>query len=195
MDRKTLLEKGYTEDQVTELLNMFHGENSNAQSELAKVQQELEAANKKVVDFDAMKKRLDDIDKEKLTREEKIALQEKEAADKVAQANKLLNSTKAKSVLVEAGITDNIDSIVSRITTDDENATMESAKAIADLFKAKIEETAKKTREEIANLDIKPNPSNVPQDGGAMTWDKFTSLSQEEQSKFQQEHPEEFLNL
>ena len=195
MDRKTLLEKGYTEEQVTELLNMFHGDKSNNQSELERVQKELEAANKKVTEFDTMKKRLDEIDKEKLTREEKIALQEKEASEKVAQANKLLNSTKAKSILVEAGITDNIDSIISRITTEDETSTIESATAIADLFKSKIEETVKKTREDIANTDIKPNPSNVPQNDGQMTWEKFSSLSEVEQNKFQVEHPEEFSKL
>lgn len=195
MDRKTLLEKGYTEEQVTELLNAFHGENGNTQTELLKLQKELEAEKQRLTEFDLIKKQLDEINKEKMTREEKIALQEKEAQEKVVAANKLLNSTKAKSILAEAGITENIDVIVNRITTEDEKSTIESATEIANLFKIKIEETAKKTREEITNLDIKPNPSNVIKNDGAMTWDKFTALSIEEQNKFQSEHPEEFSKL
>lgn len=195
MDRKTLLEKGYTEEQVTELLNAFHSENGNTQTELLKLQKELEAEKQRLAEFDLIKKQLDEINKEKMTREEKIALQEKEAQEKVVAANKLLNSTKAKSILAEAGITENIDVIVNRITTEDEKSTIESATEIANLFKIKIEETAKKTREEITNLDIKPNPSNVIKNDGAMTWDKFTALSIEEQNKFQSEHPEEFSKL
>lgn len=195
MDRKTLLEKGYTEEQVTELLNAFHGENGNTQTELLKLQKELEAEKQRLTEFDLIKKQLDEINKEKMTREEKIALQEKEAQEKVVAANKLLNSTKAKSILAEAGITENIEVIVNRITTEDEKSTIESATEIANLFKIKIEETAKKTREEITNLDIKPNPSNVIKNDGAMTWDKFTALSIEEQNKFQSEHPEEFSKL
>lgn len=195
MDRKTLLEKGYTEEQVTDLLNLFHGNSKANDSEIMRLQKELEVANTKIKGMDDLQKQIDAINREKMTREEKIALQEKEAAAKVAQANKLLNSTKAKSILSEAGITDNIDNIVSRIVSDDETATVESATEIASLFKVKMEEVAKKTREELMNTDITPNASNVQPGSGAMTWEAFSKLSVAEQNKFAEEHAEEFANL
>lgn len=193
MDRKTLLDKGYTEEQVTELLNMFHLDENK--EELTKVQKELAEATKKMVDYDTMKAKLDAIDKEKMTREEKIAAAEKEATQKLAEANKYLNSTKAKGILIEAGVTGDIDKIISRITSEDEASTIESANEIANMVKAMREDTVRKTKEDLANINVKPNPSNVPGDNGVMTWDKFSALSESEQNKFAAEHPDEFAKL
>lgn len=193
MDRKTLLEKGYTEEQVTELLNMFHLDENK--EELTKVKKELAEATQKMVDYDTMKAKLDAIDKEKMTREEKIAAAEKEATQKLAEANKYLNSTKAKGILIGAGVTGDIDKIISRITSEDEASTIESANEIANMIKTMREDTVRKTKEDLANINIKPNPSNVPGDNGVMTWDKFSALSESEQNKFAAEHPDEFAKL
>ena len=57
------------------------------------------------------------------------------------------------------------------------------------------DETIKKTKEELANVDVKPQISNVDNANETMTWDKFQNLSQEEQNKFADEHPDEFANM
>ena len=44
-------------------------------------------------------------------------------------------------------------------------------------------------------MDVKPAPSNNLNQDTQMTWEKFDSLSAEEQSKFEQEHPDEFAKL
>lgn len=196
MDRKTLLDKGYSEEQVTDLLNLFHS-NENKE-EITKLQQDLAKANQKMADYDTIKAKLDAIDKEKMTREEKIAMAEKEANEKLAKANKFLNATKAKSILIEAGMTsdsETLDTIVAKIASEDETSTIDGATVIANAFKNLKEETVKKTKEELANIDIKPKPSNVPGDDGVMTWEKFSKMSESEQTKFANEHPEEFQNL
>ena len=72
MDRKTLLEKGYTEEQVTDLLNLFHGNSKANDSEIMRLQKELEVANTKIKGMDDLQKQIDAINREKMTREEKI---------------------------------------------------------------------------------------------------------------------------
>lgn len=188
MKREALLEKGYTEEQVTDLLNTFHGinkENENLKSELLQ-KADMEAK------YNEAQKKLDEINKANLTAQEKIELDRKEAEKDRKEAKILLNKTKVQNVL--AGL-DIDDAIISTLVTDDENTSIQNAnllKAKFDTFKDTVE---KQTKESIQNLDVKPNPTNVPQDDGVMTWDKFRTLSQEEQNKFQSEHPQEFSNL
>ena len=48
----------------------------------------------------------------------------------------------------------------------------------------------------MANLDIKPTPSNVNPDSNTVaTWDDFTKLSPKDQEQFISDHPTEFENL
>ena len=85
--------------------------------------------------------------------------------------------------------------ILKSIVTDDEEVTIQNANELLNQFKSFKEETVLKTKEELSSLDIKPAASNSTQDGGAMTWEKFETLSEDEQIKFQEEHPDEFANL
>ena len=117
----------------------------------------------------------------------------KEAAENLKQSKIIYNKAQAKSILAAVGIED--EDIINDLTTSDEAKTIEAATRIANRFKNMQEETAKKTKEQLANIDITPAGSNKPTADNVMTWEKFSMLSAEEQDKFANEHPEEFENL
>lgn len=187
MDRKTLLEKGFSEEQVTEILNMFHG-GSNEVNDLKKKLQDYES---KEQDYINIKKKLEDIDKANMSEQEKIEAQKKEIENNLRNSKIIYNKAKAKDLLSGLDIDDELlDSLVS----EDENKTVNNAT----LLKTKMDNlknlTIQKTKEELSNLDVKPNPSNVNQNN-AVNWDTFKKMSADEQNKFAIEHPEEFKNL
>lgn len=188
MKRETLLEKGYTEEQVTDILNTFHGinkENEKLKSDL------LEKA-----DFEAkyneVQSKLDKINEENLTAQEKIELNLKQAEADRKQARIELNTTKAKNILANYEVSDEL---VATLVSEDESVTIKNATALKNKFDAFKDTVEKQTKESIQNLDVKPNPTNVPQGEDVMTWDKYVNMSQEEQNKYATEHPQEFSNL
>ena len=194
MDRKTLLDKGFTEEQVTEILNGFHAEQNALQSQLATIQKDLETRNKEVNELIGYKAQVEEIKKAQMTEAEKIAAQKKEAEEYLAKAKITSNTATAKSILASIGITD--EGIISTLVDSDEQKTIEKANAFKDLLVAREEEAAKKAKEEISKIDITPQGSNKqPSADNAMTWEKYQQLSEEEQSKFATEHPDEFNNL
>lgn len=193
MDRKTLLEKGFTEEQVTEILNGFHAEKQLLEAEKNRLSKELDAKIKEATELAGYKAQIAEIEKSKMTEQEQIAAMKKEAAENLKQSKIIYNKAQAKSILVAAGIED--DDILNDLTTSDEAKTIEAATRIANKFTAMREETVKKTKSELANVDITPQGSNKQPDDNVMTWDKFAAMSAEEQDKFANEHPDEFENL
>ena len=194
MDRKTLLDKGFTEEQVTEILNGFHAEQSALQTQLSNIQKDLESKNKEVSELIGYKAQVDEIKKAQMTEAEKIAAQKKEAEEYLAKAKITSNTATAKSILASIGITD--EGIISTVVDSDEAKTIEKANALKLAFTTREEEAAKKAREELSNIDITPQGSNKqPNANNDMTWEKYQQLSEEEQSKFATEHPKEFENL
>lgn len=200
MKREILLEKGYSEEQVTELLDMFHKNNAELVKKNEILANDLENANNKIAGLSEKEKELNSIKQAQLSDSEKMALKIKEIEEreKVSKqtemaARKVLNEAKAKVILSEIGGIS--DSILKSIVTDDENTTIQNANELLNQFKTFKEETINKTKEELSSVNIKPTPSNTNLDTSAMTWDKFTTLSVEEQSRFQEEHPDEFAKL
>lgn len=194
MDRKTLLDKGFTEEQVTEILNGFHAEQNALQTQLASMQKDLESRNKEVSELIGYKSQIEEIQKAQMTEAEKIAAQKQEAEEYLAKAKIINNTATAKSILASIGITD--EGIINTVVDSDEAKTVEKAQALAAMFKTREEEAVKKAKEELTKIDITPNGSNVqPNADNVMTWEKFQQLSVEEQTKFENEHPEEFKNL
>ena len=116
-----------------------------------------------------------------------------EIAKNLANSRKILAKAKAQEILSQVGITD--EDIIETVTSDNLDNTIARAQTLANKFKTVTEETVKKTKEEIANLDIKPTQTNIPQGDNVMTLDKFQNLSADEQEKFINEHPEEFEKL
>lgn len=194
MDRKTLLGKGFTEEQVTEILNGFHAEQSALQAQLANAQKDLDTKNKEVSELIGYKSQVEEIQKAQMSDAEKIAAKRKEADEYLAKAKITNNTATAKSILASIGITD--EGIISTVVDSDEAKTIEKANALKTAFVTREEEAAKKAKEELSKIDITPPGSNVqPGADNAMTWEKYTQLSDEEQAKFATEHPEEFNNL
>lgn len=200
-DVKKMLGENATDEQVTAVLNSLHAEKAKADAlneqlnSLNNANKESEKKNKELED------RLNAIEMEKMTEAEKFQLEKQalekekqEVAKNLANSKKVLSRAKAQEILSQVGITD--EEILKTIVSDDLDITIASATILANKFKSVQEETVKKTKEELANLDIKPNPSNIPQgENEGMTLDKFYNMSAAEQEKFINENPKEFENL
>lgn len=194
MNRQDLLAKGFTEEQVTEILNMHHNESLQVNKENERLKGELASANEKISGYSNMEKEYNDYKKSLMTEQEKFEAMKKEAENNFKMSKKVYNEAQAKTILAEIGGID--DAVLSSIVSEDSEKTIANANALVNMFKARQEETIKKTKEEILNTNVLPTPSNVPT-GEKMikTFDDFDKLSYEEQDKFQREHPDEFEKL
>lgn len=194
MKREDLISKGYSEEQVTELLNLFHSENQETTKENERLKGELAGANEKIAGYSNMEKEYNQYKQSQMTEQEKFEAMKKETEQNLALSKRIYNEAQAKTILAEIGGVD--DGVLSSIISDDKDKTIANAQALVAMVKAREEETAKKTKEQIQNINIVPPPSNVPNGNGLITtFDEFDKLPYEEQDKFQREHPKEFENL
>ena len=187
MQREDLIAKGYTEEQVTDYLNMYH----NMQKEIKQANEKL---NESKVFADGLQKQLDDINQANMSEQEKLAQKEKEIETNLANSRKIYNKAKAKELLAGYEIEDEI---IDNLITEDENTTISNANRFKSRLDAIIANTTKKVQDNIASRDVKPVASNIPQEDEGMTKEKFFKLPMSEQVKFKRENPEkaeEFLN-
>ena len=194
MRREDLLAKGFTEEQVTEILNTFHNENQQVNKENERLKGEIASANERLAKYSNMENEYNDYKKSLMTEQEKFEAMKKEAEDNLAMSKRIRNEAQAKTILAEIGGID--DAVLNSIVSEDSEKTIANANALVSLVKAREEETIKKTKEDIQNLNILPTPSNVPS-GEKMikSFEDFDKLSYEEQVKFAEEHPDELQNL
>lgn len=185
---KEILGEGATDEQISSILNAFHSDLDAKEKEISSLNSKLQKQN----DYDAIKNELEEIHKANMSEQEKLEEQKKEIAKNLHDSKIIVNTAKAKEILAGLPISDEI---INSLVRDDEGVTITNATNLKTQIESLKAETDKKVREELANIDLKPSISNVPQDGGAMTWDKFEGLSIEEQNKFAEEHPDEFANL
>lgn len=193
MSREELLEKGYSDAQVSELLDMFHKNNSNLTKQNEKLASDLANANNKIAGLSEMEQEYNSLKQEQLSEADKLALQRKEAEENLANSKKILNEAKARVVLAEIGGVS--DSVLKSLVTEDETTTMQNANDLLNQFKMFRDETINKTKEEIASLSPKPTPSNTNLTASSINWEQFEKMSEEDQVKFQTEHPDEFAKL
>lgn len=194
MKREELLAKGFTEEQVTEILNMHHNESQQVNKENERLKVELAGANEKLAGYSNMEKEYNDYKKSLMTEQEKFEEMKKEVAQNLAKSKKVYNEAQAKTILAEIGGID--ETVLNSIVSEDSEKTIANANALVAMVKAREEETIKKTKEDIQNLNILPPPSNVPNgEKEIKTFEDFDALSYEEQVKFAEEHPDEFNNL
>lgn len=187
-EAKKILGENATEEQVSNLLNSYHNSMKTKEAELKQAQETLA----KYSDYDALKNQLDEINKAKMTEQEKLEADKKNAEENLKQSRIILNKAKAKEVLSGYDIDDEL---INSLVNDDETLTLKNAnllKTKMDTFKDSV---TKEVQAQITSLDVKPNPTNIPQKDDIMTLDKFSNLSAEEQNKFIEEHQEEFENL
>ncbi len=196
MKREELLEQGFSEEQVSKLLDMFHDTNAkNAQLEqdLANANSQISTLNTRIDGLAQMETEYNNYKQSQLTEQEKIAIKEKEIETRLANARKTDNRATAKEMLSEIGGVS--EEVLNSIVTDDAEQTKKNATALLNQIKSVKTETEIKAKQELSSLDIKPNPSNDTTPQEAMTWEKFDTMTAEEQSKFAEEHPDEFAKI
>lgn len=192
MKRDELLAKGFTEEQVTEILNTYHAYDKEKDNQIKSLSNEVEAGKSLQLQNAELQKQLDDLNKAKLTEQEKLELDKKETQQKLADAKKIYNTAKAKEIL--AGL-DVPDTLINRLVTTDENETITNANVYKSQFETYKEKIEKSTKANIQNLDGKPQPTNIPQQSDSMTLDKFKKMSLTEQSRWKKENQDAYRSL
>lgn len=188
MRREELIAKGYTEEQATELLNLFHAENNEMKSNNAQLQKDLNIANQTITELNKAQVQLKQLQQAQMTDQEKLEAMKAETAKNLAESKRIVSKAQAKTIFAEIGGID--DAILDTLVSEDLTQTEANAKALVDLIKSRDEATAKKTKEDLANINVLPNPSNVQKGGddkSQMTKDEFNKLSREERTKIFQE--------
>lgn len=188
-DIKKILGEGATEEQISNTLNALHNQTNALNKQIS----ELKANESRYSDYEQIKSQLDAINKEKMTEQERIAKDKEETEKNLRESRIIKNKAKVMSVLAGMDIDEDI---IDSIVGEDEVSSLAKAQKLADKFNNVISDTKKKTEEDMANINVKPNMTNTnPNADDKMTFEKFGALSAEEQEKFINEHPDEFNNL
>lgn len=188
MKREELLAKGYTEEQVTDLLNTFHSINSENKLLKNEVQAKQDLVNQNL----ELQRQLDEINKANMSEQERITKEKADADKYYSDAKKIYNTAKAKEIL--AGL-DIDEQLITTLVSEDENATINNATLLKNRLESLKESTIKQTKESIANLDIKPTPTNIPQENNVMTVEKFNSMALTDQIMWKKENGQEYEQL
>ena len=194
-DCRKILGEDATEEQITNMLNNYHIQESAKVKELENKINSLTAENSKHSDYDDIKKQLDEINQANMSEQEKMARDREEIAKNLSESRIIKNTAKAKDILAGLNVSD---SIIAKLVDEDENITLNSANELKTLLETQKETVAKQTKESLANLNLDPTLPNVNQGEESNTIDtfeKFGKLSASEQEKWISEHPNEFENL
>ena len=192
-EARKILGEGATEEQITNLLNSWHIQESAKVKELESQVNNLTEQNNKYSDYDSIKQQLDDINKANMTEQEKLEQMKKEAEANLKNSRIIVNTAKAKEILTGLDLDDDL---ISLVVSDNADKTIANANKLKAKFDSQKDIIAKQTKETLINVDLKPTVSNVNQnDDGVMTFAKFGALSAVEQEKWINEHPNEFENL
>ena len=191
--RKILGEEA-TEEQITNLLNNYHIQESAKVKELENKVNALTEQNNKYGDYEEIKNKLDEINKANMSEQEKLEEMKKEAEQNLKNSRIIVNTAKAKEILAGLNLDDEI---ISLVVSDDTNKTISNANKLKEKFDSTKETVAKETKENLMNTDLQPTISNVNQneDNTAMTFDKFSKMSATEQEKWLAENPNGLENL
>ena len=193
MKREDLLAKGYTEEQVTDILNTLHSVSKDKDKQIADLQSEVLTKDEYVTKYNAAQHQLDEMNKANMTEQEKVEAMKKEAEANLRNSKIIVNKAKAKEILSGLDIEE---SLIDTLVSEDEQATINNANLLKNRFTTFKDTVEKQTRESITNLNVKPETTNVPQqDDGVMTLDKFYKMTNEEQIKFVNENPGAIQNL
>lgn len=193
-EARKILGEGATEEQITNLLNSWHIQESAKVKELESQVNNLTEQNNKYSDYDAIKKQLDDINKANMTEQEKLEQMKQEVETNLKNSRIIVNTAKAKEILTGLDLDDDL---ISLVVSDNADKTIANANKLKAKFDSQKDIVAKQTKETLINVDLKPTVSNVNpnNDDGIMTFEKLGNLSAEEQQKWINEHQSEFENL
>lgn len=193
LKREDFLEKGYSEEQITDLLNMFHSDRQNDLTEMENLKKTNNEISQK---FNNVNGELQKIKNANLTEQEKIEKMLKEAQETVERANakeksanKVYNKAKAKEILAEYNLDDGL---IDTLVTDDEALTLKNVNDWKKAIDNMNQNIIKKTKEEIASIDVRPNPTNVVQQPDGMTQEKFDKMTLTERKLLKDNDPETY---
>ena len=193
LKREDFLEKGYSEEQITDLLNMFHSDRQNDLTEMENLKKTNNEISQK---FNNVNGELQKIKNANLTEQEKIEKMLKEAQETVERANakeksanKIYNKAKAKEILAEYNLDDGL---IDTLVTDDEALTLKNVNDWKKAIDNMNQNIIKKTKEEIASIDVRPNPTNVVQQPDGMTQEKFDKMTLTERKLLKDNDPETY---
>ena len=193
MKREDLLAKGYTEEQVTDILNTLHSVSKDKDKQIADLQSEVLTKGEFETKYNAAQHQLDEMNKANMTEQEKFEAMKKEAETNLRNSKIIVNKAKAKEILSGLDIDENL---IDTLVSEDEQTTINNANLLKNRFTTFKDTVEKQTRESITNLNVKPDTTNVPQqDDNVMTLDKFYKMTNEEQIKFVNENPGAIENL
>lgn len=193
MKREDLLAKGYTEEQVTDILNTLHSVSKDKDKQIADLQSEVLTKGEYETKYNAVQHQLDEMNKANMTEQEKFEAMKKEAETNLRNSKIIVNKAKAKEILSGLDIDENL---IDTLVSEDEQTTINNANLLKNRFTTFKDTVEKQTRESITNLNVKPDTTNVPQqDDNVMTLDKFYKMTNEEQIKFVNENPGAIENL
>ena len=184
---REILGEGATEEQITNLLNNYHLEESVKVKDLESKIDNLTQVNNKYSDYETIKKELDDIKKANMTEQEKFEAMKKATEENFKISKMAVARAKAREILAGENLTDDdIEDLVS----DDLDKTIEKAtrwKNNITNIKSNIE---KVTTEKLTTVDLKPTIPNVnPNENVIDSFEKFANMSAEEQNKWLQDNP------
>lgn len=200
---KKILGEEATDAQVTSFLNFYHSQEKAKNDEINSYKSKMSEKD----DYDAIKQELEDLKKANMTQEELMAAKQKELDKEIEKVKseelkylKKQNSLEAKSILIDAGITneDELKGILNSISTDNKDLTISNATNIANSIKAIKEATEKTVKEQL--MKSEPNPSNNGNDKKStedttMTKAKFESLTYTEQKEWKDKNLEEYHKM
>ena len=193
LKREDFLEKGYSEEQITDLLNMFHSDRQNDLTEMENLKKTNNEISQK---FNNVNGELQKIKNANLTEQEKIEKMLKEAQETVERANakeksanKVYNKAKAKEILAEYNLDDGL---IDTLVTDDEALTLKNVNDWKKAIDNMNQNIIKKTKEEIASIDVRPNPTNVVQQPDGMTQEKFDKMTLTERKLLKDNDPKTY---
>lgn len=192
-EARKILGEGATEEQITNLLNSWHIQESAKVKELEAQVNNLAETNSKYSDYDEIKNKLEEINKANMTEQEKLEEMKRETENNLKNSRIIVNTAKAKEILTGLDLDDDL---ISLVVSDNADKTIANANKLKAKFDSQKDIVAKQTKETLINVDLKPTVSNVNQnDDGVMTFEKFGALSAAEQEQWINEHPNEFENL
>lgn len=144
-----------SEEQITNYLNQVNGETQKEKDKAEKLKE-------KADQYDETQRLLEEEKQKNMTAEEKLAEAERVANEKASEFSKKTNRLDAEKILLEAGLTsEDYESFIDGIISEDNEQTKTLATSLAGTFKAKNEAALQKAKQEL--LDA----GGVGDEGGA----------------------------
>lgn len=180
-----------TKEQIDNLLANINKSDQDYKKQIEDLNEQvanLTKTNSLHSDYDSIKSELDNIKKENMTQEERLAERERIITEKERETNIRNNKSIANEILSIYGLSDEA---ISSMITDDSETTTKNAKTWAKEISSIIENTTKKTREQLIDENVKPNVK----DSENATNKKYDELSYIEKLNLKKSNPDEFARL